>query len=254
MAQGTNYEDKQQLLLEGIQELVYKNGQGAIDGEANQKALKNLVETFWAPEDGKQYARKDGKWDEVQSSNSGVCTVEDFSDQVGTSRIELKRTICGDDVAIVGQITQSFYDGNSSFPSIKVIPRGVNFRKWFRVSEIVTINETQISWNTNSNGAQVAGLGYLFIDELSSTIDGPSNLSLDATDVGVQRYYNTFNFGQIEDGEGFMAYDVNSPCDLISNDGFTIGYKNQEQLSRGNSADNIRVSFSIKGTLYGSDV
>ena len=70
MAQGTNYEDKQQLLLEGIQELVYKNGKGAIDGEANQKALKNLAETFWGPEDGKPYARKDGKWDEVSNGST----------------------------------------------------------------------------------------------------------------------------------------------------------------------------------------
>ena len=197
-----------------------------------------------------------GFWDNTFRDNqsSGGCTVESFSDQVGTSRVELTRTVCGDDVTIVGEITQSFYDGNSGYPSIKVIPRGLNYRKWFRVSEIVTINESQISWNFNSNGNQVAGLGFLFIDQLSSTVDGPSNLSLDATDVGVQRYYNTFTSSQIEDGEGLMAYDSNSPCDLISNDGLTIGYKNQEQLGRGSSADNIIVSFSIKGTLYGSDV
>lgn len=89
MAQGTNYEDKQQLLIEGIQELVYKNGQGAVDGEANQKALKNLAETFWGPEDGKQYARKDGKWEEVSGGDTlDVYNQEEFLSALNNTEVE----------------------------------------------------------------------------------------------------------------------------------------------------------------------
>lgn len=77
MAQGTDYSgDKNLLLTEGIEENVYKNGQGLVDGDKNQKALKNLAETFWGPEDGKQYARKDGSWEEVSSGSQGYTNVE----------------------------------------------------------------------------------------------------------------------------------------------------------------------------------
>jgi len=67
MAQGTDYSgDKQGLLQEGIENNVFKNELQAVDGDDNQEALKNLAETFWAPEDGKSYARMNGQWVEVE--------------------------------------------------------------------------------------------------------------------------------------------------------------------------------------------
>jgi len=254
MATGEKFTEKS-LLLKALGDLVFFNRKNQTKSDNIQKGLKHLAETFWGPEDGKQYARKDGDWVEVESSNSGICTVDDFSDQVGSARIELRRTVCGDDVTIVGQITQNSDGGTSDYPSIEVIPAGFKFRKWFRVSEIVTINEKQVSWSSNSAGNQVAGLGYLYINQLSTSIDDPSHLSLDATDVGVQRYYSAFDAnGSNVDGEGFMSYNPNSPCNLVASGGFTVGYKNQEVMSRGYTADSIVVAFSIKGTLYGNEI
>ena len=67
MAVGTDYNgDKAGLLGEGIENKVFRNGLQAVDGDDNQEALKNLAETFWAPEDGKLYARQDGVWTEVE--------------------------------------------------------------------------------------------------------------------------------------------------------------------------------------------
>ncbi len=77
MAQGTDFSgNKNGLLTDGIEKNVFKNGKGFIDGDKNQESLKNLAETFWGPEDGKQYARKNGVWDEVSSGNQSYNNIE----------------------------------------------------------------------------------------------------------------------------------------------------------------------------------
>jgi len=81
MANGTDYSgDKEGLLKHGIEEKVFRNEEQAIDGDDNQEALKNLTETFWAPEDGKTYGRKDGRWVEA---SGGVSTPEDLQETCG---------------------------------------------------------------------------------------------------------------------------------------------------------------------------
>ncbi len=122
MAQGTDYNGNKNLLLtEGIEENVFLNGQGLIDGDKNQKALKNLAETFWGPEDGKTYGRKDGQWVEAQS---GGADITQFTETDGGSTISITREVVGSNVTFHGTITGPTDNNASEYPLISdIIPQ-----------------------------------------------------------------------------------------------------------------------------------
>lgn len=260
MATGKDYSgDKNGLLTEGIEQKVYKNGKGLIDGDKNQESLKNLAETFWAPEDGKQYARKDGAWEEVVSGDVPVT----FTNSVNGTTLEITREISGSNICLTGSITvDEFQTLNNPVKNLinDVIPQNFNGKKWFKLKRVtMVIDDEPIQGGHN---------GYMELDEVSSysagsTVTDKTLLFLPGDKIGVSRSYNVDEFfdtsgtpndgivDRIEDGTT-NNYLNSSPKDL-SVSGFNMAYLNVDQAESdyGISPNDIAYGFTVRFVFEG---
>ena len=88
MATGEKFTEKSSL-LKALGDLVFFNRKNQTKSDNIQKGLKHLAETFWAPEDGKQYARKDGDWSEVSGGDTlDVYNQEEFLSALNNTEVE----------------------------------------------------------------------------------------------------------------------------------------------------------------------
>jgi len=240
MAEGIRYEIKEELLLEGIQSLVFGNGQGLIDGEKNQKALKNIVESFWD--------RLSGLYRETITS------------VVGLSTLTLTREVVNSNIKIVGNIvTEEGPPGAIRNLVPNVIPRNFLGKKWFKLTKITIVHNKQpVSGGHN---------GYLELDETSTYNSGTlitdkTTLFIPGNRIGILRSYDVDDFNSLG-GNGILDriedlednnYSTASPKD-ISVSGFSLGYITSDQSEIDYSTTNftpsegIDVSFVIEGYL-----
>lgn len=234
MAIGTEYTDKDQLLEKGIQDLVYKNGKNLIPADDVQKAMKNIVESLW------------------DRGGSGGCDVETFTQTVENATLNITRQVCGDTVLISGQVTQASYSGNPGEVRIEVMPLDFMDKTWFKATRVVMLNTNQAAWQTSPTPNGLGSLGYLYVNQFSSTVDDPSYLVMDGNIAGSGRSYVVDNPGSgITDSDDNLNtnYLNTSPLDLRQHS-LTIGFDNAETKGTAVvSLNDIDWKFTIEGNL-----
>ena len=238
---GQKYDEKdgEGGLLEAIGKLVFFNKKFQTKSDNIQKALKDIVESLW------------------DRSGGGGCDTAEYTQIVENATITISRQICGDKVLISGRVTQPSYSGNPGEVRVEVIPQDFLNKTWFKATRVVMLLTDGADWGSAVTTG-VGSLGYLYVNQFSSTIDDASYLVMDGSAPGSGRTYNIDGFhgglgpntGIVDsDNDNTANYIANSPLDLRQQP-LIVGFDNAETKgSVVDSLSNIDWKFTIEGTL-----